>query len=147
MAPPDLSHLAWSGARLVTGWELLHDAGRLTRLGPGELHLDLLRGSCRHGLTWVPAPAMAGILRSRLAATLENALLTWTDLVRAEAAIRYRLAGQNAAPSPMAAWSGYEGPMVCCQLEVTLTLATMEGSWSGTHRGTLSWPPDWARQR
>jgi len=144
VTPPDLAHLAWSGARLVTGWGLLPDAGRLTRLGAGDLQLDLRLGGCRHGVIWIPPLAIGPLLRARLTAALAEVELGWTDLVRADLAIRYQLREQPQAPSPMAAWSGFEGPMIGCSLDVALTLATGAGHWSGTHRGHLAWPRTWA---
>jgi hypothetical protein len=142
----ELTHLAGSAARFVTGWELLHDARSLTTLGPGRFELDLVRGFCRHGSRWIPSLVIGGILRSRIEAALAEVELPWTILTQAmlqiQAQIELREAGAGARSKR--AWAGAAGTFVFCTLDVTLVLTTAEGSWTGRHRGMVDWPRDWA---
>jgi hypothetical protein len=146
MRHPPLEPLAISAARFLAGWELLHDAPALTRLGTGRLELDLLRGFCHHQLRHIPPLNITGILRNRLVTALDEIPLHWTRLTQAKAEVEVRLEirEQSGALNPRRVWAGFGDVFVFCALDVKLVLATDEGTWTGAHQGALEWPRDWA---
>jgi hypothetical protein len=143
-----LNHLAQSAAQFFATRELLHDARTITLLGSGPMELDLVRGSCRHGTRYHPPLVMAGILRSRIEVALREIELPWTDLTQARILAQLRLEERDPAKGYKVknALAGYDGLFVLCRMEITVVLATLEGSWSGSHRGAVDWPLDWARR-
>jgi hypothetical protein len=141
-----LTQLAQSAAQFFATRELLHDARTITRLGSGPMELDLVRGSCRHGTRYQPPLVMSGMLRARIESALAEVDLPWTTLTQALLRAQLRLEERDPAAGYKAknALAGYDGLFVLCHLEITLMLATVEGSWSGSHRGAVDWPRDWA---
>jgi hypothetical protein len=143
-----LDELAQWAAGYFATRELLHDARTLTLLGPGAMELDLLRGSCRHGNHYHPPLVMAGMLRTRIEAALRESELPWDILTQALIQVRVRLDERDPAKGykPKNVFAGYAGLFLLCQMEITVLLATGEGSWRGAHRGLVDWPRDWARR-
>ena len=139
----DLSHLAASGARFVTGWELLHDARTLTRLGPGRMDADLLRGGNSYAGRWIPPLVILQSLRLRLAGALAEGDIEWGVLRVARLAADVTLQEQPASHSIRSAWSLTDDIFICCTLQVELRLGTEEGSWTGRHTGSTAWPRSW----
>ena len=148
MPHPPLTQLAQSVAQFFATRELLHDARTITLLGSGPMELDLVRGSCRHGNRYQPPLVMSGMLRTRIERALAEIELPWTTLTQAHLRVQVRLEERDPEQGYKAknALAGYDGLFVLCLLEIAVVLATVEGSWSGNHRGAVDWPRDWARR-
>jgi hypothetical protein len=148
MPHPPLTQLAHSAAQFFATRELLHDARTITLLGSGHMELDLVRGSCLHGTRYQPPLVMSGMLRTRIEGALAEIELPWTTLTQARIRVQLRLEERDPAKGYKVknALAGYDGLFVLCLLEITVLLATVEGSWSGNYRGAVDWPRDWARR-
>lgn len=148
MAHLPLTLLAQSAAQFFATRELLHDARTITLLGSGPMELDLVRGSCRHGNRYHPPLVMVGMLRTRIETALHEVELPWTSLTQAHIRAMLRLEERDPSKGYKArnALAGYDGLFVLCQMDVSVVLATLEGSWSASHRGAVDWPRDWARR-
>jgi hypothetical protein len=146
MRHPSLEPLALFAARYLAGRDLLHDARALTRLGSGHLEIDLLRRSCHHQLHYIPPLNIIPMLNLRLRAALDEIPLDWGRLTQAKAAVDAKLSTFTLGDGPRGGvfWAGFGDIFVSCGLEVKLVLATDEGSWTASHKGTLEWPQDWA---
>lgn len=145
----DLSHLALSVAKYFVTLDLAHDAGQLTRLGNGQLRLDLLRRTACHQLRYVPFPRMGDTLRHRIDTAFQVAEQSRPLLLRAEldADLRFRsvIAPETIVPR-MGGWCGVTGPLIQADLTVTVRLGTAEQQWQTQHKGITTWPESWGER-
>lgn len=142
----DLTHLAQSVAQSFVSLDLAHDAGQLTRLGPGRLTLDLLQRDACHQYTYVPFLRIGDNLRYRMLAELQRAGLPPANLRRAQMEIdcSYRtIPNTDTIRVKGINWCGDAGPLVEATLAVTVRLGTAEGQWQAQHRGIMIWPETW----
>lgn len=145
---PDLTYLAQSAARFFLSLELAHDAGPLTRLGNGQLRLDLRQMTARHEHSWFPMPHMGHRLRHRIGVALMTAELALEDLARleVEAAVKLTVVPRTDAVSMRGInWCGVDGPLVRYDAAVTTRLALDGQLFEGRHSGTMFWPESMGR--
>lgn len=125
------------------GWELLHDARSLTRLGSGHLTIDVLRGTCRYNQRWIAPLVIAGVLRSRLTAALADLAIPIESITAARLDVRLELRERSESKKRDTVWVGAGQAFMGCALEMRGEVTSGDGTSAVSEKAWQEWPREW----
>jgi hypothetical protein len=129
--------------RQFCGWDLLCDAGALTRWGSGEAIIDLLRANYRHNLVWRPPLHIVARLHDSFRQYFIDNNLAIESVSVAELRAQISLTPQKGAKLPKIMWAMGGDDFIACKIVITARVVAVEVTSAVRHEGRLEWPLEW----
>lgn len=138
-------HQASNLTHMFCGWQIHGDWEELTRMGSGELEIDVLTGDCRHDGLSLPSLGIAGVLRTWLEGDLQGSGIPRESVDQALLVVDFVTRESDTQRDPNTEFPGAEPPFVHCDLVLRSLLVSGLDRYEATREDALEWPKGSAR--